>query len=415
MNKRFFYTIIICIFLLISATSCTTAHEDVDANIVDNSIIILEKSQDVGQSFSSQLVEFDNDAVDKVMAIVDNNIVYFQYADKDTAISYYKYDIETDTTFKLGKIENPYINSGEVAQIDNKLYFYMNELVLDEKNPDGQLEATLYEIDIEANTLQSIFTESIDKTLVYIDVLDNDIVSFKGRYEDNFGIGYIDIIDFREEKTRTHPEQDVLLSVKFDNDKSEGDLIYNFAQSNNFLYTLEAKAVDPEARIFTIKQYNSKGSLVRRIELDKEVTDILKNERVSRFAVMGQYAFIRTFSNTGVLCDISNNIAVARLIDNEEIDIAYGAKNGEEPTHILIYSRNKGDMWLLELKTSTLHSLDVNYENIEYVIIDDTKNILISAFDDDDTANTLMYLDYLDIPIKDSIILTDGVTLFNNR
>ena len=72
-------------------------------------------------------------------------------------------------------------------------------------------------------------------------------------------------------------------------------------------------------------------------------------------------------------------------------------------------------MWLLELKTSTLHSLDVNYENIEYVIIDDTKNILISAFNDDDTANTLMYLDYLDIPIKDSIILTDGVTLFNNR
>ena len=72
-------------------------------------------------------------------------------------------------------------------------------------------------------------------------------------------------------------------------------------------------------------------------------------------------------------------------------------------------------MWLLELKTSTRHSIDVNYENIEYVIIDDTKDILISAFDDDDTANTLMYLDYLDIPIKDSIILTDGVTLFNNR
>lgn len=72
-------------------------------------------------------------------------------------------------------------------------------------------------------------------------------------------------------------------------------------------------------------------------------------------------------------------------------------------------------MWLLELKTSTLHSLDVNYENIEYVIIDDTKNILISAFNDDDTANTLMYLDYVDIPIKDSIIHTDGVTLFNNR
>lgn len=38
------------------------------------------------------------------------------------------------------------------------------------------------------------------------------------------------------------------------------------------------------------------------------------------------------------------NIAVARLIDNEEIDIAYGAKNGEEPTHILIYFRNKGDI-----------------------------------------------------------------------
>lgn len=413
MNKRSFYVIILCIIIMISTISCTKSHENINENIVDNNITVLQKSQNIKQSFFYQQVEFGKGTIDKIMAIIDNNIVYFKYADNDTVISYFNYDMDTDTTYKLGDIKNPYINSGEVAQIEKKLYFYMNEMVSDDNNPDGKLETTLYEIDIEANTLQSIITDQIDKTLVYIDVLDDNIVSFKGRNENNYGIGYIDSIDVNK-KRKEQSQKEILLSAKYDNDKGEGNLIYNFTQSNNFLYTLEAKVVDVEKRIFTIKQYDSKGKFVREIELEKAITDILKGERVSNLKIVGQYAFIRTFSGAGVLCDISNNVAVARLIDNEELDVAYGAENGKEANHILIYSRNKGDMWLLDIKTSTLYSLDVNFENIEYVVIDNTTNILISAFNDDDTKSSLLYLNYMDIPIKDSIAFTNGVTLFND-
>jgi hypothetical protein len=49
---------------------------------------------------------------------------------------------------------------------------------------------------------------------------------------------------------------------------------------------------------------------------------LIQNERISKFAVIGNYIFIRTFTDSGVLCGISGDNVIAKLINYEDLDIA---------------------------------------------------------------------------------------------
>ncbi|RJG23362.1 hypothetical protein [Paenibacillus thiaminolyticus] len=397
MKSKRIYILILSLMLMLSAVACT-AQVQQDFIVVDNSIFLQEHDEDTGQDFSYLKLEINED-VDNIVALVQNSIIYYSYGEDGHSISYYKFDLDANTTYELGKIDNPYIHTGSIAQIEDKLYFYMNEVVIDNDNPDGKLETTLYEIDITNNSMDSVFSETVDQTLIYVNVLNEDIISFKGKVDGAAGTTYIDAVNVSDDNS-DETDHSVILSVDFDNDKGSGEVIYNFTQSNGYLYTLNVEAEGMDNREYLIKKFDSEGNRVKDIRLEKVIEDLLANERISTFTVIGDYAFIRTFSSSGVLCNISDDIAKAKLIGVEELDMAYGAANSLETQHALIYNRNTGITWVLDVEKDTLSEIDMDYEYIEYIAVDNQSNALISASD-------MIYVDFMDLPIKGNHQLTE--------
>ena len=391
MAKNYKIAVIVLLISIVLISACTPQQKIHEKQIVDNAISIVESEQNTGLSFQS--LQFDSNGIDEVLTIVENSIIYCQYQNDGADIVYYKYDIKEKVTYELGRIQNPNINSGSIARIGSKLYFYMNEIVRDSQSQTEQIEASLYEIDLENNSMRKITTETVNQTLIYVDILSGNVISFKGKLQDSIALNYIDVICVDDTK-----EPEIIISAEYDNALNCGNIIDNISQSNGSIYVLHKEIDNSGIALHTIVQYDNYGNPKKTIELDSPILDIIENERISRFEIMGAYAFIRTFSGAGVLCDISNDVATVVHADKGELDIAYYARASEEPTYSVVFSRNTGEVRLFDIKSGELSSLDVEFDNLEYVFIDDTTNILLSAFNGDNRI--IAYLDCLDIHKK---------------
>ncbi|MDE6713699.1 MAG: hypothetical protein K2K20_08180, partial [Lachnospiraceae bacterium] len=173
--------IIICSFLC--SCSKNTAADNYSIESGNDSSYILASLQ------------LDNKNIDNIVCILDDNIIYSSYENEDTVLAFYKYNISDNQTYSIGYIENPYINSGDVVAIDDMVFFYCNEIIIDSSNPNGKLENSLYQISITDNNLQKLASDSVDQTLIYLDSLDDTIISFKGKINDAESITYLDLFD----------------------------------------------------------------------------------------------------------------------------------------------------------------------------------------------------------------------------
>ena len=139
----------------------------------DNHISKIDMESDSGYILES--FQMDNDYIDNIVCILDDNIVYSRYENEDTVLAFYKYSISDNRTYSIGNIENPYINSGDVVIVDNEIFFYCNEVIIDSGYPDGKLENSLYQINIEDNNIQKLANDSTEQTLIYLEALNDNI------------------------------------------------------------------------------------------------------------------------------------------------------------------------------------------------------------------------------------------------
>lgn len=103
-------------------------HQKENYKIVDNCFSIKKDADSSKQNFPYVELEV-TDNVDNRVAFVQNSIVYYNLGKDDNSVIYYKYDMGTDKTYKLGEIQNVNIFSGRTAQIDNSLYFYITRRI----------------------------------------------------------------------------------------------------------------------------------------------------------------------------------------------------------------------------------------------------------------------------------------------
>lgn len=356
--------IIMCYFLCSCNNNTTT----------DNYILKLESDSD--SDYISASLQMDNKKIDNIVCILNGDIIYSRYENEDTVLAFYKYNINDNQTYSLGIVENPYINSGDVVAIDNAIFFYCNEIIVDSKNPDGRLENTLYQIDITNNKLQRVASDSVEQTLIYLDALNDDIISFKGKMNGDKSITYLDLFDTSKGKNDNY---DLLISKEYNREEETGEVLYNFTVNESTIYAIICIRGYSSDILWTIEKYDCDGNCIDSLKLDEQIANLLNGERISKFEIYGEYGFIRTFSGSGVLFGISDNEMLPLLISETELDIASPARR-DNVCSVVIYSRDTGEIWKLDNLNNILSKMDLSYEYLNYIYMDDS-NVLISSDD----------------------------------
>ena len=165
--------------LLIAITICFFSLGCNKTATIDNHIFETGLKNDSGYTWKS--LRMDNEYIDNIECLVDDNIVYSKYENGVTNLVFYNYNITDKQTYRLGRIKDPYINSGDIVVVGNEVFFYCNRVVGTEKYPDGKLENSLYKINVWNHKLQKIVSDSTDQTLIYVKACKDKIISLKGK------------------------------------------------------------------------------------------------------------------------------------------------------------------------------------------------------------------------------------------
>lgn len=232
------------------------------------------------------------------------------------------------------------------------------------------------EINLSDNSLKKIAEDTTDQTLIYLDLAKDNIISFKGRVTEKNSITYLDTYNPQIKEPK---EFKMLISKLFDLETQSGEIIYNFTYSNEILYVIVCTKNNGQISSWGVELYDLDGKQIGNMELDTEITQLLNTDRVSKFEVINDNAFIRTFSGGGVLFDLSSNTNEIKLLNELDLDISSSTHNMKDSKHILLFSRESGDIWYLDTNTSILSILNLPYETIRYIYVDEDEKMLLSS------------------------------------
>lgn len=367
MRKRviFLLTMIICIFLCsCNATKTTDNHIFKNASENDSEYILAS-------------IQIDDGYIDNILCIQNDNIVYSRYEEQDTGtvLAFYRYNINENLTYKIGAIKHPYINSGDIVAVDDKIFFYCNVVTSDSSNSEMKIESSLYQINISENTLQKVAVDYAEQTLIYLDVVDDSIISFKGKLDGSRGITYLDRIDV---STGENVEFETLIYKEYDGAEEEGDVIYHFSVYDSMIYIMVEFINAANDTLWTIEKYSCDGNYIDSVRLNNKITSLISGERISKFEIFGEYGFIRTFSGRGVLFNILSDEISPILLSETDLDIAIPTDKVIDK-YAVMYSRDIGDIWRLDIENSSLYKLDLSYEHLNYVYLSKDNKVLISS------------------------------------
>lgn len=365
MKKRF--GLLLSIIIIASFICSCKQNTTTDSHIYKN-----DSENDSGYILES--FQMDNEYIDNIVCIIDDNIIYSRYENEDTVLAFYKYNISDNRTYSIGNIDNPYIYSGDVVAVDNAIFFYCNEVIIDSRYPDGKLENSLYQINIEDNSLQKMASDSTDQTLIYLETLNHNIISFKGKMDEDESVTYLDLFDASKGNSEKF---DVLISKEYNREEENGEVLYNFAVYESTIYAMVClKSYSTDAS-WIIEKYDCNGNYIGSLKLDEKIANLLNGERISKFEVFGEYGFIRTFSGSGVLFSILSDEILPQLLNETELDIAIPARD-ENVYFVIFYSRDTGEIWKLDILNNVLSKIDIHYEYLNYIYMDNS-NVLISS------------------------------------
>ncbi len=380
---RLLLIIIICAFLC----GCN------ETKITDNHIFKMETEND--RDYVLECIHMDREYIDNIICIQDGNVFYSSYEEQDTILAFYRYHIDENITYKIGEIENPYIDSGDFVAVDDCIFFYCNVIISDLSNSGAKVENALYQMDITENTLQKIASDFVDQTLVYISAADDNIISFKGKLNGSESITYLDIVDVSKKENVNF---DTIIFKVYDREQKSGEIIYNFSVYDAIIYVMVGTRNSTNDTLWTIEEYDCNGNYIDSVDLNNEITDLINGERISKFEIFKEYGFIRTFSGSGILFHLSSDKISPILSSETDLDIAIPSNNAVNK-YVVIYSRDTGDIWRLDIEDSSLYKLDLSYEYLKYVCLSQDDKVLVSSDD-------IIYGEIALFPSEDENLLT---------
>lgn len=389
MKKNAIFLLIICLCLFLSGCKA--------AQVVDGHISINDWED--GSESALQSIQVDRKSINRILCIQNENFIYSCYENEDTILAFYRYDSKEGLTYRVGEIEYPFVSSGDITVLDDNVFFYYNAydvMNADTDPPEVKEESALYQIDISENTLQKLADDNGDQTLIYLDSLDGSIISLKGRVEGDKGITYLDRIDISNGSSRGF---DMFISKEYDRQGLTGEVIYQFCESDSNIYLLVWTEKSADGISWTIEEYDHDGKYIDEWSLDDRTADALNGERISEFEIYGEYGFVSNFSGRGVLFRISADAVTPVLMSEPDMSMNIAASaDGSASDHFVLYSRETGEIWRLDVADDALYKLDLPYEHINYIYLSNDNRILISS---DDT----LYGELTRIPCEDGNLL----------
>lgn len=306
-----------------------------------------------------------------IFYVNDQKIYYTNYDNSD--LLFYVFDINNKKSEELGKIENPYIYSGDIAIIDGNIYFYCNELC-QEKNREAVVCNHLVEIDTNNKVLSIIADDITYQTLLYVDSIDHSLLSYKGVVEEMIAITYIDSFNIDEKNGFKR-----IIEKKYDYATDEGEVILNISAYDTKLYLLVEKSKEG-IREHKIEVYDSCGNALYEYKIEKaEIVSVLADGVVSKLVIQDNLCFIRNFSGNGILFELDNQDNI--FLCKEELDISENYTGNQN--YLLLFSRYSGEMWLYNFEENSFKDY---MDDSDYLIcgLADYSNmcILISNSDD---------------------------------
>lgn len=307
----------------------------------------------------SKNIKIDDIRFSEVYWVNEQNIYHSDYEDNTGDLCFCVYDVNNKRNKEIGRIENPFDFSADIAVVKDKFYVYCNELP-----PDFQMGSDMYnhliEIDTKSEKMRIIATDKTYQTLIYVDSIGDNIYSYKGKYQDEIGITYIDVINVNEDN-----DFETIIEKEFDYNRYIGEAILNISAYDEKLYLLVLR--ESEEKIgYYIEIYNSEGIKESEIELHGKVRNVVSNVHVSKFEVQNNICFIRNFNSNGILFELDNQDNI--LLQNEDLDISKNYTDNQN--YLLLLSRHSGKYWLYNLETNVFTEYKDDAEYLISVLAD---------------------------------------------
>lgn len=314
-----------------------------------------------------------------IMAMEDSYVVVDHEARLEGDYLIYRYYPSENKSEDIGAVNDFVMTYGRPIQVGDYLYMFVSSA------EGSTVTEHLYKINLKDNSLTSLYKQPNNYPLSPVALLSGDVV-FLGVNQNSDGSLTTRL--YHQEKSDS--EYRCAYEMQYAAD-STGEAMVHLSASGNIIYTL-TRVSSANADAYAIDVFDSSFKHQKRIFLSDDFGDIHTNQRITKFEVVGDYAFIRTTSNGFLGCLKEDSVDL--VMQHKMLDMAYNPSHQYEG-ECVFYLMREQEWYSLNLTNGEVSKMVWNLGNeriINFVLaansgylvnhyIDDQGNIMDAKID----------------------------------
>lgn len=304
-----------------------------------------------------------------IMAMEDSYVVVDHEARLEGDYLFYRYYPSENRSEDIGTVNDFVMTYGRPIQVSDCLYMFVSSA------EGSAVTENLYKINLSDNSLTSLYKQPNNYPLSAIALLSGDIV-FLGVNQNSDGSLTTRL--YHQEKSDS--EYRCVYEMEYAAD-STGEAMVHLSASDNNIYTLtRVSSVNTDA--YAIDVFDASFTHQKRMFLSEDFGDIHTNQRITKFEIVGDYAFIRTTSR-GILGSLKAD-SVDLVMQHKMLDMAYNP-NHQYEDECLFYLMREQEWYSLNLTSGEISKMIWNFGNervINFVLATNSGYLVKHYIDD---------------------------------
>lgn len=305
-----------------------------------------------------------------------NNDDYIYSTIEDDILTIEKYNISSGNTSIIGEIDNFYLSTKNVVNINNTLYFYAG--IADESS--AVAENKLFAVNLKNNSIEEY--SNSDNSVVGIITIQfgNNIATFKNIVEENIITSFVEVFHTSTKEFTKHE-----INI-YDSTANSGSAIYGAYGDNEYLYVLKDVYVDGVVTTY-IETYDIEMNKINELIVDDIVKGLVFNSRIVEMAIWGNITYFRNINGGVFIGQIENN-KINPILTDQNIELALSNEPFSFP---VFFSRSDNKVFGVNTETGEISVYEPIIENysINYLIGDNNNYII--QYNSNITSDSLYY------------------------